>query len=1721
MSRRLPTRILSHPRYKPFHPRYKIVRKLGTGGTSSVYLARDLLEDSREVALKVCQLEIAPEQLLREFRILRELRHPGIARAFDFGRLPRDGAAYFTLEYVGGINLEKQSAALRRQVREDSPGPLLDLFLQTTSALAYFHKKGLLHLDLKPANVVIFNGRAKLIDFGLFQNANFQGSCPPRGSAFFTSPEVLDGGPIDRRADLYSLGATLYKCFTGRYPITGRTLAEIADNHRQMLPKPPSGLPRGLSRIILKLLAKSPQHRFQGAEEVEEALKDLMKGRPSASSSGVAGELDFVGRKQELDVFFTWFSALEKTGKESVLLVEGEPGIGKSRLADAATTEMLGLGTQVVPLKSFGGKDRDGLRLLVDKALILRPLTKQERSRHRFLFTVLGITADHLSRKEISELPLEQIRARVFESALELFARSTPPPLVMVIEDLHRADPQLRAFVRWLADAESLTRRDARVGVLATSSKPPGTPREDKSSKPPTLQLGPLSRNQLLELLRHWKPPLGPREIARLAGLARGNPGRLLLELERARTGSPAKATSTAWSKFRRDRIRGLDGSVHLLFLYLGLLERPADERLLRGLTGSSPSAFRDARLGLERTGVLKGSSRGYYLDQNMLGDSWQEDFSRDLVHKAHERIGRSILRDPGRLWEAAYHLLRGGLLEEGLRAAERAGMELRAAGRVEEALAIYSEALEHGPPSSVERRFLEQIGELQEKSGQFDQAARFYQRFLDLPALSATDRLRVLRKLGGIQARIGDYEAASQTFERGLQLLDSADAVEEHLYLFQELSALYLFRGDFPRAANFANRGLELLSSADASKLSGEAHAHHALDFHSAAGHILLRQFEYDRAAREFLSGLKFAERVGSLSNAALILNNLGIAYHQSNRLREALKVYQRATSIARRMGDSTALFSIQVNVATIRARLGQLGAAEELFQEIERMPHAERSKRAHLNLLYSRGLVERLALTETKDLWEECIRLADELPDPIFASYGRVWLLENEIHQGRWAPARKLLQELGKIKGKDARLDRSVTLRQAYLEALTGQREKARALLAGMERPQPGAASPSYADLWDDVYAAAALLERGDLKEAEDLLERTRRVFDESRQAPGSLECSLLLADLSLRARDSFKARKRLNQTRRTLSLHDAATASRMAPVRLPYLEARGRLEDRPADKTYVADRIVDAAGNLRPGSTAEIAWLLDLVAGEQGEAGTRRKAAAALRQFVAGLTPEDRKSYLARDHRARLGLGPTGARPVAALSSQEGAMIRRYETLLRLRQSSSPREALQAILDAAGAERGAIFLEGDARVLALCGLKAMDKRRLEDLRALALRVGSGKAASGLCAEVRPPGRPRMGVLYVESAADPVDGQLAGFLETAGQLLGPVLAASPGRSKQLLTLTRQALKKAIATQTLSPSSYDQSESPRLRELMAMVHRTRDSRLPILITGESGAGKDHLARWIHSLSPRSKGPFVAQDCTAIPEGLVEADIFGYEAGAFTGAQKAKTGFIFAATGGTYYLDNVDCLSLDVQAKLLRVLGEGMVRPVGGRTPQKTDVRVMASSQRDLKDLAARGGFRKDLYFRLAGICLDIPPLRERAEDIPRLIRQLQRQIPGRGLSFTPSAMELLKTYSWPGNVRELESMLRRLALTSEGAVDKTRVAQILGLDGAPPVFPRWVFEGRSYERLVEDVKREYLLHLFERFGGDIDRIAKELGTTKRNVYLRFSQAGIRPVDLR
>jgi two-component system nitrogen regulation response regulator GlnG len=294
---------------------------------------------------------------------------------------------------------------------------------------------------------------------------------------------------------------------------------------------------------------------------------------------------------------------------------------------------------------------------------------------------------------------------------------------------------------------------------------------------------------------------------------------------------------------------------------------------------------------------------------------------------------------------------------------------------------------------------------------------------------------------------------------------------------------------------------------------------------------------------------------------------------------------------------------------------------------------------------------------------------------------------------------------------------------------------------------------------------------------------------------------------------------------------------------------------------------------------------------------------------------------------------------------------------------------------------------------------------------------------------------------------------------------------------------------------------------SAAMQEIYRVLARLMQTDLTLMITGESGTGKELVARALHDYGKRRNGPFVAINMAAIPRDLIESELFGHEKGAFTGAQNRSTGRFEQAEGGTLFLDEIGDMPMDAQTRLLRVLQQGEYTTVGGRTPIRTDVRIVAATNKDLKTLINQGLFREDLYYRLNVVPLRLPALRDRAEDIPDLVRHFIQQGEAQGLEskrFAHDALELMKAFPWPGNVRELENVIRRLmALYPQEIITREIIEQELQADVSDsPIEAATVRSGSmTIAQAVEENMREY----FAGFGdalppvGLYDRVLREM----------------------
>ncbi|MGH9712317.1 MAG: sigma-54-dependent transcriptional regulator [Candidatus Acidiferrales bacterium] len=299
---------------------------------------------------------------------------------------------------------------------------------------------------------------------------------------------------------------------------------------------------------------------------------------------------------------------------------------------------------------------------------------------------------------------------------------------------------------------------------------------------------------------------------------------------------------------------------------------------------------------------------------------------------------------------------------------------------------------------------------------------------------------------------------------------------------------------------------------------------------------------------------------------------------------------------------------------------------------------------------------------------------------------------------------------------------------------------------------------------------------------------------------------------------------------------------------------------------------------------------------------------------------------------------------------------------------------------------------------------------------------------------------------------------------------------------------------------------------SAKIQDVMRMVSRLKDTRTPVLVTGESGTGKELVARAIHFRGPLAQMPFVAVDCGSLVPTLMESELFGHEKGAFTGALKSKPGLFHAANGGTIFLDEIGELPLELQAKLLRVLQEKEVRPVGSNEKNPVDVRVIAATNRDLEAAYRAGTFRKDLYFRLDVVTVRLPSLRERRSDIPQLVHCfLDRYAPGENVQVTPAAMKSFLQYDWPGNVRELENCIARaLALGDRRVIDVADLPTAIG--GADSAEMSSVDAAALSTTALADLERMTILRVFEQAGGDKALAGRMLGISRATLYRKLKQ---------
>jgi Nif-specific regulatory protein len=1702
-----------------------------------VFLVEDLLDADRTVALKTLRKgplsDAAVERFKEEFRAMARLRHPNLAAVHDFGVLEGNGEPFLTLEYLDGKDLSFFTPA---ELRPHLP----DLIAQLCRALDYIHVRGVLHNDIKPQNIFLLPApdgaegvryQVKLMDFGLARLADEGADSRRSGTIHYSAPELLAGEKVDGRSDLYSLGVVLYRLSTGNLPFSGKDPVAVIRAHRETAPAPPRSLdpslPAGIERLVLWLLEKNADDRPKSAAALLRALNENLETGFSLETretreSYLTGAV-LVGRSSEMQVLGAALQSLLKSaageGKASprLILLGGESGSGKSRLLREfryqAQTEGLEFhqGSCYETGRSVYQPFVEAFRFLspaVREILEKRDPAGVEARQARILAPLFPDLFPALEAPAASDAGDDPSgKTLLFESAAQILGEiAARRPFILALEDIHWAGSLSLEFLRYLRDRSPElpllmvgTYRDDEVSgrpleALVSQTPPPGLQVALLLQRLEVDEIARLVRSMLsleedpedLSLLLHRQTAGNPlfieeilKTLAEDAALERKE-GRWTMDvnhLERLEVPRTINETLTR-------RLSRLSDGEKRLTRVLSVFNRPTPRGLLERAGGYDAVVIAPLLAHLYSRGILVRTEEGGHEKVAFAHVKTRELVYRNLGAertRLHLLAGglleeASQLRPDETLEEVAYHFLQGGAREKGLDYAERAGDKCAR-------LYAYAPALE------------------------------FYQKALGLlPRNESRRRMEFFARIARIHIQSANYTEMQDYLNRGLRISRSLQDRSREGHFIASLAYGHLIQGHFDLAVRNSRTALALLEP-----LGDHLGMGRAKNFIATA---YARMSRFDDAIPYFVQALDHLKAAGDPVQTVWVRNNLGLVHLCQNRVEEGLRLFQEALEAWREIGDKRGTAMSLINVAQAQKDLGHQDEAVASAEEAIRL-YRETLDRTHLAVTIScmaeiqmaRGAYD-LALGYA----EESLRIRREIGEP-----SSIPLSLDLLGAARRA--------LGDFPGA----------LEAHQEGLKTAREHRNDLQEGFLQ-----AALALDALEEEKYKEASLAAEKSLVIGRRLRNRKMqcialRVLVATGLGTGhAREAASRARDLEALAGSGGSGEERFRTTW-AQGLCRLAEGNRDEAE--PHLERAlemalglGRL-DLSAEARVALARAAEKAG--KPARETE--FLRGAVSDYRAMASRIEDTALRRRYLGSGARRQvqdriDTSETAAEPIRTEVG-APRKIPPVKLLATM-------YEISQIINTLRDLTELLNRVLDLAiqivGAERGLIFLlEEGTGELKVRVARNLEHETIRDAGEYSLRILQ-KAQEGKSILTLDAGSDARFQEFDSVSLYNIRSLACVPLKVRDRILGTVYLDSrkPGAlfgEEDLQFLEAFANQAAIAIENTQLYAALKEEnlylrktvesrygfeniigtSPALERVLERAARVADSDVSVVIQGESGTGKELVARALHYNSSRREKRFLSENVAALPETLLESELFGHVKGAFTGAEQDKQGLFELSDGGTLFLDEVGEMSLPLQSKLLRVLQEGEIRPVGGSRSRKVDVRILAATNHELKTLVAEKKFREDLFYRLNVVTLTLPPLRQRKEDLPLLVEhfleKIARQKGGRPLRIDPTVLALLVRHQWPGNVRELENTISRLALFASGPV-----ITLSDLARDPELLDR-VAELPGAKKAPEpELRREDIKQALKATRGNKVQAAALLGISRATLFRKLRQLQIK-----
>jgi len=1641
--------------------RYELVRELGSGAAGELLLVRDTERDNEQVALKILRPRERDPGLIplfrHEFLLLSGIDHPSVVKARDFGVLA-SGEPWFSMDYVPG----ESARSFVDEERLDAMD-YVDFASGLLGALARLHAQGIVHRDIKPENIILRRDGERLepvlVDFGLAFAGDPGAGGVISGTPPYIAPELIAGAEPDGRADLFALGMVLYELCVGGYPgersemLRNPTRVFAPDRLRRALSnRARDSVPRKFEDFVARLLAGSPHARYPSAAAALDALGAIYQADIEALPDHVRlpsanVEPPLVGRHGALEALVQRIDALRE-GKllEPVVVVAGRGGSGVTRLLRAARYQAAA----------------DRCEVFSDTTLL-------------GLFRSIGIDGVEQKGADGSRLTPAELVFRI-DGHLDAAQRRAPP--VLILDDVDRLDgPEVAAVRDWVAALEQRAGRARQLLILGGSTDGDGSGAEllrtaGRAVPIELRDLAPLSevdiRSALSILLGGARvPPSVTRTLQRVSD---GNP-RVFAELLRL---------------LLRDGVIEFHGEEPVLYPER-LQEATLPDSVLEVARARAQSLSPAARAALPRLALYPGALP-YQVAQVAAGAALDELLQQGILSRDGARV--QFPYEPAR---RAYDTLTGDArhaaqLEIGEAVREShpgvaayllATTEKRTEARVL-GLAAAEQMIQSGRVAEAKRLLLAIGGE------QPDEATTH----LYLKALLATGSVREAAEFGSRMLRVFESTSLALTTAAALasekRFDDALTLIEPYVPGATGLVAARLYNARAALLQGLGRYDEALEASLEAGRLSG--------GLLGIGGRVaatrgrILRSMRAHAGARTLYTAVLESEEAQTLG--------VGLQHVRTNRASVLLSQGQALAALADLRTSSVARVGERPGAAEANAWRG-LGVV---------LVHLGRHGRAL-------GYFERARTT-----MQAAARPTDV-----------AWCLVRESN---------CLLSLGRPAEGESRLTRAQAIHTGTNEGLTAILARTRALFL-LCAGRPEEASRALGELptmpearvgWAMTRARIVDLD-GDANDRESAWREALRYAGDDRDRVALQEIRVRLAEVAgvrgawrlaeqllSRGRGSWfdlktpvRARALLLRATAAIQRDDATTAGRLleeavavanlvddAPLHAQVYAAAASLLEEPAMQRYLRKPTAGAAAALLEASreiwnvfgNEAMLHKIDLhlselprPAGSMGggpEADRLVKVLHVARELNREFD-RDKLLSLILDRAIEL----TGAERGFVILLAGGREEVRIARNIDREAISEPEQKVSSQIVREVIETGRIVRSEDAE---------LDSHFADSLSVRQLRLKSIVAVP-----FRSGGR-TVGALYLDNrfrTANFTDKEERLLELFADQAVSAISRAELVRELEAKTTELKAIQKKqqrelketgrqLQTSRLENRQhrrdrgygFDQivAKSVAMQALVREAKRLAASDLAVLLSGESGTGKELVARAIHYGSKRASMAFVAVNCAAFPEGLLESELFGHVRGSFSGADRDRGGLFEEANGGTLFLDEVGEMSLPMQVKLLRALELGEVRRLGDDQVRTVDVRIVAATNGDIDELVRLGRFREDLKYRLVGSMLALPPLRERLEDLELLARVFLEEATHVGgaesAGISDEALARLEAHAWPGNVRELRNViLRSVVSAEEGGVDADDI--VFDLRGSS-LLPG--FEPSQAERIVEEL---------------------------------------------